>query len=276
MQNINPTSWPAAAPQAGLSAGLFSSACHSRPSGASLPAAASNAQSPFPAGLLLELLEELDTPVVVCAEDGAVAVANSAARHELMVASPLGVDAAGSLRLAPGAQACEWSWRQALRNATQLGKRQLLALRDDSHTLMVSVMPLGTLRQQGQAAAGVSVALVMLARRQPAPALAVQMLSKLFALTSAEQGVLTGLLAGERVEAIAVRRGVKLSTLRTQVSAVREKLGARRLEDLVRIASELPPISGVLRSPALLGVRWCAAAPGQIAHRLAQVDTLSS
>jgi DNA-binding CsgD family transcriptional regulator len=211
-------------------------------------------QAPLGAGLMLELLEELDTPVVVCSETGRVELANSAARRELLSASPLGVDELGTLRLTAGAHACEWPWRQALRHAVSQGKRQLLALRDDANVLMVSVMPLVSGANQNGAGRDTGFALVMLARRQPAPALAVQMLSRLVALTSAEQGVLAGLLAGERVEAIAVRRGVKLSTLRTQVSAVREKLGAQRLEDLVRIASELPPMAGALRSPPLHSV----------------------
>jgi DNA-binding NarL/FixJ family response regulator len=126
-----------------------------------------------------------------------------------------------------------------------------MALRDEEHTLMVSVMPLGQ---------HPAWALVMLGRRQPAPDLAVEMLGKLYELTQAEQNVLIRLLAGERVEAIARTRGVKLSTLRTQVSSVRDKLGARRLEDLVRLAAELPPMSSVLRSPALRAANALAAA----------------
>jgi DNA-binding CsgD family transcriptional regulator len=98
-------------------------------------------------------------------------------------------------------------------------------------------------------------ALVMLGRRQPAPDLAVEMLGSLYSLTSAEQRVLVGLLAGQRVEALACERGVTVATLRSQVGSLREKLGAGRLEDLVRLAAGLPPMSSVLRSPPL----WAAA-----------------
>jgi DNA-binding NarL/FixJ family response regulator len=223
------------------------------------------------AGLMVELLEELDTPVIVCDDVGRVQLANSAARRELLAASPLGFDEAGQLRLSPGAQACELPWRQALRKAVQMGRRQLLALRDGSQTLMVSVMPLSD---------GVTTeptfALVMLARRQPAPAFAVQMLGKLYALTTAEQDILVGLMSGERVEAIALRRGVKLCTLRTQVCAVRQKLGAQRLEDLVRLASELPPVSGALRSPPLAFKTLFALSPHLAHHEAALPDDLSA
>ncbi len=195
---------------------------------------------------IAEMLEELDTAVIVCCAEGRVEFANNAARRELLAGRPLGVDAQGLLSLAEGARAAWLPWRQALRGATQARRRQLLALHEGPHSLMVSVMPLG---QQPWA-------LVMLGRRQPAPDLAVQMLSKLYALTAAEQSVLVSLLGGQRVQDIAHERGVKLSTLRTQVCSLREKLGASRLEDLVRLAAELPPMTSVLRSPALQALRW--------------------
>jgi DNA-binding CsgD family transcriptional regulator len=193
---------------------------------------------------LTDLLEELDTAVIVCCEEGRVKLANNAARYELLGDGPLTVNTKGLLSLSASAQAALLPWRSALHAAAVLHRRQLLALHDGKRTLMVSVMPLG------QQAPWV---LVMLGRRQPAPDLAVQMLSKLFELTNAEQRVLVSLLGGQRVEAIARERGVKLSTLRTQVCTLREKLGASRLEDLVRLACELPPMSSALRSPALWG-----------------------
>jgi DNA-binding CsgD family transcriptional regulator len=194
---------------------------------------------------IAELLEELDTAVIVCCEEGQVVLANNAARRELLGGRPLAVNAKGQLCLTAGAKAALLPWRSALRAAVHARRRQLLALRDGQHNMMVSVMPL--CQHTGWA-------LVMLGRRQPAPELAVQMLSKLYALTNAEQHVLVSLLDGQRVEAIARSRQVKLSTLRTQVSTLREKLGARRLEDLVRMAAELPPMGSALRSPAL----WCS------------------
>jgi DNA-binding CsgD family transcriptional regulator len=194
---------------------------------------------------IAELLEELDTAVIVCCEEGRVALANNVARRELLCGKPLFVNTGGLLCLTAGARSALLPWRSALRGAVQARRRQLLALRDGPHCLMVSVMPLC---QQ------TDWALVMLGRRQPAPELAVQMLSNLYELTQAEQHVLVRLLDGQRVDSIAKARGVKLSTLRTQVSTLREKLGASRLEDLVRMAAELPPMGSALRSPAL----WAA------------------
>jgi len=193
-----------------------------------------------------EILEELDTAVIVCSETGRLALANNVARRELLRGQPLAVDETGLLHLAEGAQGALRQWQAALRGAALSHHRQMLALSDGPQRLMVSVMPLG---RQGR------WALVMLGRRQPAPDLAVEMLGSLYSLTSAEQRVLVGLLAGQRVEALACERGVTVATLRSQVGSLREKLGAGRLEDLVRLAAGLPPMSSVLRSPPL----WAAA-----------------
>lgn len=189
-----------------------------------------------------EILEELDTGVMVCEEEGRLKFANNAARCELRRGRLLAVQASGLLQLSEGAQAAQAKWRSALHAATVTRHRQMLALSDGHQRLMVSVMPLGQ---------SIGWALVMLGRRQLAPELAVEMLGGIYELTSAEQHVLVGLLAGERVETIAGQRGVMLSTLRTQVHSLREKLGASRLEDVVRLAACLPPMSSVLRSPPL-------------------------
>jgi DNA-binding CsgD family transcriptional regulator len=201
---------------------------------------------------IVELLEELDTGIIVCTEEGYVELANNVARCELREGRPLAIDPTGALCLTEGAKASLLHWRAALRAAVQSRRRQLLALRDEQRTLMVSVMPLGQ---------DPSRVLVMLGRRQPAPDLAVEMLGKLCELTGAEQYVLGKLLAGQRVEEIARTRSVKLSTLRTQVSSLRDKLGARRLEDLVRMAAELPPMTTILRSPALRTIEAFAGGP---------------
>lgn len=204
--------------------------------------------TPLDTAELAEILEELDTAVIVCSDTGLLAFANNVARRELLRGRPLAVDAMGLLYLAEEAQPALRQWQSALRAATLTRHRQMLALNDGTQRLMVSVMPLG---QQTH------WALVMLGRRQPAPALALEMLGSLYSLTSAEQQVLVGLLAGQRVEAIACERGVTVATLRSQVGSLREKLGAGRLEDLVRLAARLPPMSSVLRSPPL----WAGGSP---------------
>jgi len=196
------------------------------------------------APLLVEVLEALDTGVIVCNAEGRVALANDPARRELQRARLLAVDGSVCLQTPTVGSPCALQWRAALRGAVLARRRQLLLLRDENCALWVSVMPVD--------AGGQTWALLQLGRRQPAPELAVDMLAKQCQLTPAERQVLGQLLAGQRVDEVAVARGVKLSTLRTQVVSLRAKLGADRIEDLVRIVAELPPMTGVLRCPPLV------------------------
>lgn len=205
------------------------------------PVRATNRPARLDGGLIADLLEELDTGIIVCDETGHVALANDCARRELARGGLLALDANGLVSLPCSAALAQW--HAALRAAIHAHRRQLVPLRDREQTLMVSVMPLGAGSQ--------AWALVLLGRRQPAPELAVEMLGKLHALTHAERGVLVGLLNGRGVGGVARERGVKISTLRTQVASLRAKLGVRRMEDLLRLVAELPPMASVLRSPAL-------------------------
>lgn len=189
---------------------------------------------------LQALLDELDGGILVCQADGTLLLANDAARRQLHRGAALHLLADG--RLLPGHDDLRESWLQALAAAQAGRRRQLLQLRErDGRPLMASVIGLPS----------VPAVLLLLGRRQSDPALAVQMIGGLYGLTAAEQQVLDGLLGGRRIEALAVERGVKVSTLRTQVASLRAKMGASRIEDLLRIVGELPPIMGVLRSPPL-------------------------
>lgn len=65
-------------------------------------------------------------------------------------------------------------------------------------------------------------------------------LQELFGLTPAEANVGTLLCAGETVESIALKRGVAISTIRSQLRALMEKTGAKSQSDLLRIFVSLP------------------------------------
>jgi DNA-binding CsgD family transcriptional regulator len=80
------------------------------------------------------------------------------------------------------------------------------------------------------------------------------MLGIRYQLTTAECRVFTGLVQGRRVTDLAAEHGVKVSTVRSQVSSLRAKFGVGRIEDLVRIAAELPPMAPSFRS-AMAGSR---------------------
>lgn len=65
-------------------------------------------------------------------------------------------------------------------------------------------------------------------------------LAKLFGLTTSEAQVAALLAEGESPEEAAVTRGVRLSTVRTQIKSLMAKTEARRLTDLVRVLARAP------------------------------------
>lgn len=98
-------------------------------------------------------------------------------------------------------------------------------------TLSLSVARLGE-----RAMAGVTGARCLLVSvrplAKPAPAKA---LRASYGLTAAEAELALALAAGDSLRAVAARRGVSINTVRNQLSAVFDKTGCRRQQDLVRL-----------------------------------------
>lgn len=213
-----------------------------------------------PAGVdvdvLLATLDAMDSGVLVCDARGRLLLCNRTARRELAEGGVLQLGADGLLDV-PGGDGL-LSLRRAVHGAAVLRSHQLLPLRVGDCALMLSVQPLG-------AADGLQRALLLTGRRSLAPELAVRHIGRLFALTPAEVDVLSSLLAGVRVGEMATARGVKLSTVRTQVAALRAKLGVQRVDDIIRLVAELPPMPGAVgRHPAPLAPVRHAPALGQL------------
>ena len=207
----------------------------------------------LPSACLASLLDELDTGVLVCDPFGHALLINEAARRELADGDVLrlGPDGGVDVRSGPGLLAL----RRALHGAAWDRRHQLLALRVGERLLMVGVQPLrGTTAHQ-------PCAVLLLGRRQLGADLAVHRLGGLYDLTDAEKAVLSSLLAGTRVGALARLRGVAVSTVRTQVAALRAKFGVKRVDDLTRLAAELPPMVSALRSPLARLVGAAGTAP---------------
>ncbi len=202
------------------------------------------ATSPLDAGpgvgtdALLAALDALDTGVLVCDARGRLLVCNHAARREL--------DAGGLLRLGHDAMLDVaggvglLALRRAMHGAAFDHSHQLVPLRHAEQCLMLAVQPLRT------SVGGPPRVLLLTGRRGLCPSLALQHLGRVYALTPAEVSVLRGLLDGVRIGDMARARGVKLSTVRTQVAALRAKLGVQRVDDITRLVAELPPMLGAL------------------------------
>ena len=91
------------------------------------------------------------------------------------------------------------------------------------------------------------VAALMLGRSHLCEALSLQGFARAHALSDAEARVLSALGRGDAPTQIARAHGVALSTVRTQIGAIRGKTGAASIRDLLRMVAALPPIVGALR-----------------------------
>ncbi|MES2715174.1 MAG: hypothetical protein V4795_05385 [Pseudomonadota bacterium] len=187
---------------------------------------------------LLAALDALDTGVMVCDARGRLLVHNQAARRELVAGGVLVLGTDGLLDVAGGAGLL--ALRRAVHGAAFTHSHHLVPLRHGTQCLMLAVQPLRSDSDGGQRV------LLLTGRRGLCPDLAVQHLGRVYALTPAERAVLSSLLAGVRIGAMARARGVKLSTVRTQVAALRSKLGVQRVDDITRLVAELPPMLGAL------------------------------
>ncbi len=199
-----------------------------------MPAPARAAAEPSP--LLAAVLDEIDTGVLVCDERGGVQFGNAAARSELVDGRLLHLEGGHTLR------ACGDGLGAALSGACRRGRHQVLALERGGLSLHLAVSPL--------AGATTPLALVMLGRRAPCSLLALELMGIARGLTVAERRVLAHLLAQRSPRQIAVEHGVALSTVRTQILALRTKLGVRSLQSLLCLAAGLPPMALALRGAA--------------------------
>jgi PAS domain-containing protein len=68
-------------------------------------------------------------------------------------------------------------------------------------------------------------------------------LAELFGLSPAESRVAAALMTGKKLSDIAATSGVRITTLRTQLSSILHKVGVDRQADLVRVLSSIPGIS---------------------------------
>jgi len=214
--------------------------------------------NPVAPACLTALLDELDTGIVLCDARGHALLFNEAARRELADGGVLSLSAEGALLVFKGSNPL--ALRRAIVNAVVKGLRQLVPIQGDGRKLMVAVQPLRADPELPTYAA------LLLGRRQVCPELAVEMLGRLHDLTPAERRVLKGLLAGKPVASLAQVYGVAESTVRTQVAALRAKFGVRRIDDLVMLIAEMPPMMNALRT---IAPAPCASA-GNTGVRLAE------
>ncbi len=212
------------------------------------------------ADVLLAALDALDTGVMVCDMRGRLLVHNHAAGRELAAGGLLSLSPEGLLDVAGGTGLL--ALRRAVHGAASVQSHHLVPLRHGTQCLMLAVQPLRC--DEG----GAPRVLLLTGRRGLCPDLAVHHLGRVYALTPAESSVLSCLLAGVRIVDMAQARGVKLSTVRTQVAALRAKMGVQRVDDITRLVAELPPMLGARAGAAPSAGFSRPAQAGDLAHWL--------
>jgi DNA-binding CsgD family transcriptional regulator len=190
------------------------------------------------AASLLAVIDELDVGLLLCRADASLIHANTAGMRELKLGEALCLDSAQRITTVVVER------RSSLLiafDAAASGRRQLVDLSHSGARMMVAVQPLG----DGSAPA--AAVLLVLGRRQAATDLMLEMLCQRHAVTLAEKRVLGGLLRGLSTKLLAQHLGVRDTTIRSQVAALRAKLGVRRVDDALLMAAVLPPTASALR-----------------------------
>lgn len=181
------------------------------------------------------LLDQVDVALLACDAGGRLLLANRAARRELAAGQVLQLadDQLRPVHDPAGA------FLQLLRDAALRQRSRLQWLGRDENRLMVSAMPL-----PGPDAG----ALLMLGRRSLCSPLGLEMLAIGHGLTLAERRVMRALVANQSPRQIASDHGVAMCTVRTQIIAIRTKLGVRNIDALMLRAAQVPPVSSAAQT----------------------------
>jgi DNA-binding CsgD family transcriptional regulator len=186
---------------------------------------------------LSQTLDHVGRGMLLVSTGGRVLHANRLARQALDGPHPLRMDQ-GRLR-ASSTQDTQ-TLMDALDAAMQRGLRRMLQLsQGGGASITVAVLPLD--------AQGDGAALVSLPQAGRAQDLAVHSFARQHGFSSAETQVLEALLCGRRPGDIANAKGVKLSTVRTQIGQLRLKCGAHSIRELLDRVAALPPMMAVVQ-----------------------------
>lgn len=190
------------------------------------------------ASWMARMLDEIDYGMLLLAEGSAVVYANHVARHELDSLHPLQL-LGRQLRVRWHADIAPL--HGALADASKRGLRRLVTLGQGQQRISVAVVPMG-----GDADGG-NLTLMVFGKRRLCPALSAHWFARDHGLTPAEARVLTALCEGRSPGTIASEHDVALSTVRSQIGAIRTKTGAPSIRALVGQVSVLPPLVNALR-----------------------------
>lgn len=180
-------------------------------------------------------LDRLADGVVLCDRHARVILANAAARSFHARGTGILVHS----RIGAASASAEANLRGLIALAPQRPQRvrsMALPVSDGGALFLLIAPPSPDLR----ASAGFHAEVLILISRSDPARIAACRLSALFGLSASEAEVAVALSLGDRPEEIASRRGVRISTVRTQLSSILSKTGTARQADLVRLIASLP------------------------------------
>lgn len=203
--------------------------------GAATSAAGFPARSPgVPPELMLAAFDEIAHGMVLLESSGAVCWANRTALRHLHRPGALALQ---GQRLVAESSQDEQALDRALANACQ-GRRSMTMVGRGERATMLALVPLATRTNAGSHFS----ALMVMGRREPCEPLSLQFFCSTHQLTPAEAAILDALNRGCEPSQVAASGRVALSTVRSHISAMRQKTGARSIRHLLRIVAGLPPL----------------------------------
>ncbi len=221
---------------------IFESLTRAEPTTRAVPGAVRAATEGSAAGLsqwLVQSLDEIDYGMLMLDERGNVLYVNEAARSDLDRQHPLQL--LGSRLVARGDDD-EAALHDAVSAAARRGLRRQLTIGQGKSRVSVAIVPM-------ESAPGLpsGATLLLLGRRQACQRLSIDWFARAHGLTPAETRVLEALAQGEQPREIAQAFDVGLATVRTQITCIRNKVGADSIRELLRMVGMLPPMRSALR-----------------------------
>ncbi len=226
------------------------------------PRLGTSSSSPLEVSLLQAVLNQVDYGLAVVDADTAQLIFANA--HALAALQGSGGQMAG-LHV-HGGKLCARQPGNAAHLAqalvrTKSGVRCLLNLVNGGQDASVAVMPLPAAPSPMPTATAVGAAvpqfaLLAFAKQQLCDNTTITLFARERGLTGAEGQVLAQVCKGLRPQEIATRQGVQISTVRTQLRAIRHKTASDSVRELIEKVSVLPPLAWQMPSlewPCLTG-----------------------
>ncbi len=179
------------------------------------------------------VLDIVDYGIVMVVDGCRVVYANAVARHELAGEHALQL-AGGEIGTRNTSEAP--TMRRALSDAMSRRMQSMIKLTGPmGMTVTLAVVPLAD-------ANGIPAAVLVFGKRSVCEELSTDAFARLHALTVAETRVLKLLCQEYRPDDIARAVGVKLTTVRTQITSIRAKTETRDIGGIVHRVAKLPPL----------------------------------